>query len=825
MTAPHIHLAFRFHGNFYHSYRGDTPDELGFGKDIRIIRHTIRTLDDLNERGIPICGTWDFENYFSLETIMPAHCPDIITDLQRRVGQGRDEMQLMSYNNGLISAHTAREFEQAIKRGITNPQGSGLRDLFGEGFYPMVRPQEMMFTPIHLKLYPACGIHAISLYYSAIPFNGFSNFIPPLAFEERYNPLTLTYPGIETSMTLMPCYNHGDLIDHLSLRRWLKQMRRQQLALPTPQDLLLLIDVDADDELWFGFDIPLVKNLLATARGLQGMVESILDLDYVRFTTPGRYLADHNPLREVSFGQDTADGSFDGLSSWAEKWSNHELWTGLERGRLLELQARALQPQPDPEVERLLADSLDTRLKLLSTTHFGMSAPVMNLTRENTAYGLVDHLIQTTRQAFELVRPEILPGNFSLLDYPRGTDALGVHYQTSPSRALVRLPLGEGAPADPALQRADGTNLPCAVLESPKQKQLLFVDEFKSAERKDYQILPQTNVLEIANPVQVTTNSLKNEHIQVIFDPNHQPISLLMDGVEFAGADFVSSAVTYIGNLHTISNWQLVQSLSLGVVGIMRVQGEVEISPGKHLQVEREFLLADGLPYLYLSVRVSYPNTEHKGYSREKSKRLQRTYDARWHEVMPSELRPKLAGTQEQPLRVWKHNYCAHISSFDLDYERFSKNDELDSINNQVTAAWLAVSDGSRGLLLAHTADVSSGMAFCPLRTKREGQHKHVRLNPFGSYFGLQYRYATRDTGLGKLIAVAASASDHLQPYAPDYNGCEQSFSLLIAPYSGDRPPETLQADAEAFAYPYAVLNDGEMVKEPEHRRWDDQRY
>jgi hypothetical protein len=27
LTEPRIHLAFRFHGNFYHSYRGDTPDE------------------------------------------------------------------------------------------------------------------------------------------------------------------------------------------------------------------------------------------------------------------------------------------------------------------------------------------------------------------------------------------------------------------------------------------------------------------------------------------------------------------------------------------------------------------------------------------------------------------------------------------------------------------------------------------------------------------------------------------------------------------------------------------------------------------------------
>src|SRR5512136_1490317 len=111
--APDIHLAFRFHGNFYHSYRGDTPDELGFGKDIRVIRHLIATLDDLNGRGIPVRGTWDFENCFSLQSIMPAHCPDLIAALQRRVREG-DEMELMAYNNGLIDAHSAREFEAAV---------------------------------------------------------------------------------------------------------------------------------------------------------------------------------------------------------------------------------------------------------------------------------------------------------------------------------------------------------------------------------------------------------------------------------------------------------------------------------------------------------------------------------------------------------------------------------------------------------------------------------------------------------------------------------------------------------------------------------------
>ena len=87
-----VHLAFRFHGNFYHSYRGDTPDELGFGKDIRIIRRIIEVLDEFNAAGVPVRGTWDIENYFSYEKIMPEHCPDIIESLKRRVADGMDEV-------------------------------------------------------------------------------------------------------------------------------------------------------------------------------------------------------------------------------------------------------------------------------------------------------------------------------------------------------------------------------------------------------------------------------------------------------------------------------------------------------------------------------------------------------------------------------------------------------------------------------------------------------------------------------------------------------------------------------------------------------------
>ncbi len=248
MENPQIYLAFRFHVNFYHSYRDNTPDENGFGKDIKIIRHIIKTLDEYNAKGVAIQGTWDVDNVFSLQNIIPEHCPDIIENWKRRVKEGRDEFQLMSFNNGLISAHTAKEFDDVMQRTISNSDKSGIKDVFGS-FEPMVRPQEMMFTPIHLKAYKQAGIDSISLFNSALPFNAFSNFIPPLSLVERFNPLTLKYDGIEETLTLLPAYNTGDLVDNLSLVKWVKKVRKQQLELPDPVDLMILIDMDADADL------------------------------------------------------------------------------------------------------------------------------------------------------------------------------------------------------------------------------------------------------------------------------------------------------------------------------------------------------------------------------------------------------------------------------------------------------------------------------------------------------------------------------------------------------------------------------------------------
>ncbi len=741
---PRIFLAFRFHANFYHSYRGDTTDELGFGKDIRIIRKIIEVLDHFNAEGVPVRGTWDIENYFSLETIMPEHCPDIIESLKRRVAEGRDEVQVMSYNNGLISAHTASEFDAAVGQAISNEAGSGLRDIFGH-FAPMVRPQEMMYTPMHLALYPRHGVEYISLYYSAVPFNAFSNFVARLPLEQRFNPLTLSYPGIDQTMTLVPAHNHGDIADNVSLRWWLKRLRRKQLAMAEPRDLLLLIDADADDEFWYGFRWPVVTRLLAAARGLQGLVETVRDLDFVTFTTPGEYVKTHRPVGVIQIGQDTADGSFDGHSSWAEKWSNHHLWTGVERSRVLELQTRRLMSflaadRDGQTMEELLEQSRQARLRSLSTTHFGLASPVVNRTRLQTVAGLLQGAVADASRAFELGLERVLEEpaqgadsiEFSLVDYVRGISTDAISYPPKASRALVRLPLSLPAPeaGGVRLLAADGTVRPAGLRpiaggEGAARSELLFVSSMDGEERRDFRI-DCSGGAEGAAPVEVPVSldagSLENGLLELRFDQDMQPVGLGCRGIELADGLLVRSAVNYGGRIAEASRWEVAETgiLGSGVAGFVKLTAEIAFQADgeKRVSLEREFLLASGLPYLYATTRIAYPETRSSNFDKEKARALEREYDGHWREVMPCEVRPALFGSRDRPLRVWKHNYFDHVSHYDLDYGSFSKNREIDSFNNQITHGWVAVSDGDKGVLVAQTAEVNASHAFCPMRTR-----------------------------------------------------------------------------------------------------------
>ena len=102
-------------------------------------------------------------------------------------------------------------------------------------------------------------------------------------------------------------------------------------------------------------------------------------------------------------------------------------------------------------------------------------------------------------------------------------------------------------------------------------------------------------------------------------------------------------------------------------------------------------------------------------------------------------LRPRFEASRERPIRIWKHNWLGRTSSFDLDYASVNpKNAEIDAFNHQVTAGWVAVSDGSRGLLVGQSSDVRTSYAFAPMRLREVEGRQQLQLNPFGTYHGPQ---------------------------------------------------------------------------------------
>ncbi|MCI0480473.1 MAG: hypothetical protein L0213_02655, partial [Candidatus Dadabacteria bacterium] len=331
-TTSKVYVALGFHTNLYHSYRGDTNDEAGFGKDIRTIRKIVETMDEYNKNGSSVRAVWDFDNLFTLEEILPNYAPDIIEDIKHRVDEQRDEVILMSYNNGLASGMTEEELTESITRAVTNPNGSGVMDIFG-AFTPIVRPQEGMTSTGSFGVYKDLGVEAVALYYSAIPFDNLRVFLPPLSVEEALNPLTYKNKKTGDEMTIIPMYNVGDLIENVSLTKWARDIHRMQLEGTVKGDVLLFINFDADDSYWNGYTLPIYLRWLPNTGGLAQLIDEADAADYIEFTTLGDYLKTHKPKKEIFFGQDTADGTYNGYNPWAEKTTSHDYWTALAEDR------------------------------------------------------------------------------------------------------------------------------------------------------------------------------------------------------------------------------------------------------------------------------------------------------------------------------------------------------------------------------------------------------------------------------------------------------------------------------------------------------------
>ncbi len=780
IQMPKIFIAFRFHVNFYHSYRGDAPDESGIGKDIRIIRGILDDLDLLNGEGIPAKGTWDIENHYSLAVLVPKHAPDILERWQSRVANSGDEIEAMSWNNGLVSAQTEEEFRKTMSWTVSNPEGSGLSDLFSE-WAPIVRPQECMFTPSHLRLYPQFGIECVSLYYSSHPFNGFSTHIPLLETDQRYNPLTLSAPGFTETMTLLPSCNHGDLAENLGLRPWVKYLRKKQ----KDRDFLILIDMDADDEFWAGYG-KLAKMITPSAGGLQSLVRSVCDLPYVKFCRPYDYVKNHEPAGSIEFGQDTADGSYDGLSSWAEKRENTRLWTQIARSRAMDRWTRELigKSQTPAGVSENLESALKTRILTQTTTHFGLSSPVMHSGRLKAAEAMTAEAYEFSRKALE----EAAGGT----NGPPETRKVQKNAQrkTEETRKIqfpAKIKSGFAIPLPDS-----GGNWRLTEGASAKKRRVPGESPQRISGIDSSRIL-------VSGPLRFSIN------------PKGR-IGLSLRDVPWLTMRHSGPALRYAGKEPDFVQTDFRPPMVVSE-GLTRMSQKMEASlPSADEPViwHGDFYAADDAPWILADVRVRYPLTPDRPGNKAKARLLTRSWDKRWQEIRPLELEAPFKMSDEAPLRVWKRNSFGDVSRFDPNGEH------LWSMNNQITDPWLAVSGGGKGLLIGCSVVSETNFAFCPIRITG-GSHPGFRLNPFGTYSGAQRRYPSKRTGIA--FFLSSKMASHLDSYAPSYNGGEQRITVLLIPYEGDRPPEKITSAAETFGMPpwpgYLPWKNGTFPKNP----------
>ena len=770
MTDNKIHVAYGFHVNCYHSYRGDTNDNLGFGSDIRIIRKILDVLTGFNKKGIPVKGTWDTENFFSLQKILPEYAPDIIEKMKERVEKYGDENIIMGFNNGALSAMTEDEFCESINLSVTNKYGSGLEDIFGT-CEKIVRPQEVMFTPSQVSLYNKLGIKALCLYYSCVPFDAFRTIVPKLPDEAAFNPVTYSYK--DESLTVIPTYSNADVADAGCLRAWVKDLRKKQESGEINRDLFLFINMDADAIFWETLDIGPLTGKIANTDGIHGLVEEIADLPYIVFDTPGGYLKSHGPAGEISFTHDTADGNFTGYASWSEKPFNRKIWTRIERARMM-----AKVNSNDDK----LSPSFDSRILLLSTTHFGLATPVLNIQREKTALALSDEVISSEASA--------LPA----------TEKLTV-FNTSKSRLqCVQLEIKKKIPDLSCVNvKADNLESFAAVPTSDDCSSAFLMMKFRDV-RDKYEIDVS---FDAEKETPVFGNLLKTDRLSIMFSPEGNIEFVKCDERVIGTSDFLQSFITYENIRYDFEKTKVSQLVLAGDGNGIRIQGEIhlpdEISAGSFTY---DFFKTDFSDAVFVRTTVNYPYTAETTSISTENSALGRFSDMGWTEAVPFQLTPMLDGD----VSVIKRNFMDDISSFRAQSfpECDEKNRFLASFNHQLTGGLVGLYDENGGVVVANARQVLNSMAHCPMRLEKD---KTVRMNPFGTYYGKQRHHFSRakDQVLNVYTLVAAQGKS----IAPSYNGSSETAVLGLYPFSKNGISDDEKAEICAFS-------DGAVISAPE---------
>jgi hypothetical protein len=854
VISPHI--------NYYHSYRGDSKGPSGFGHDVRMMAEILSQIEAIEAGGL--CGgivriTWDYADLFWSVQLQQEYQPDILQKVIERCRAGKDEALIGSWGNVAPSWLDAEEFRVQDAWNLENTMGIGLKQLFSNRVAPYARTQEMMFTQGMIEEYNRLGIEGLCVYYSAIPFDNGRPFLKPrLDWNQRHGLLKFNSTVSDASMLMIPTYGFGDALDHLSIKSWFKEIRQKQETGEIRGHALVNLNFDMDAETWTGMDVPRFLRWMPNTRGLWELAEAVDAFDYVEFANLldviPKLVSSGHVYGETTLKPDVADGCFNGYYNWAQKHGNTKFWTVSQRARYLKCIADNLTgttaPNSEDRVNAFLRHGDDTsdtylrnRLLFTSTTHFGMAMPLNHPHRDTTAALYAWKHYQAAEKAATLALEETVgkilgPSSDSeetprLLVFPvwnRGVTEL--------EQKPVHSPVVVKVPVPPRLV-PDDPNAPCSVTPvSPAGDAPLSAGVYMQKGRSDAtleMVLPPEYLADAgyfigsfapgptsaptagSRRVEATSLALQNDAVALRLSQAGHIASFSWDGLELACPGFLETAVSYGKSPEkaqrvapTRNRVEVLRDGSDGISAAVSVGGEFEIRPGSVGQASKVLTLYAGIPALFVRVEVALPRTEGSATSSTGASSVQTAYDHHWQEVMPCEVKPNLIGAHKA-LRIWKHNFLGRVTCFDLDLRDVDpENADVDCLSSAISDGWMAVSDGSYGLLVGFNALEAANPAYAPIKVRdrgfgdgaREGQQ--IRLNPFGTYYGRQLHHWPDGTGHAQEIVTSIGSTYHST--GPSFNGCTLAFELLLAPYRGDAPPEDVQSLANHVAFPPLAL-------------------
>jgi len=709
-----VNIALSFHVNYYHSNRGDQPDEEGFGGDIRIINSVLDWLDDYPD----VRADWDFDNAFSTDDWMATYSPDILTRINARVGDGRDQVRLMSWNGGAMASSTNDEFTQSMQLAKQSTDA-----VFG-GYVSGVQPQSNMFSPDDIGRYADAGMDFVTLFYSANGFTGPRNDIV-LNGAAAYNPFELGDLTTGRSITAVPVYHHADLLDHGGLRGWANQLNAAY-----DEDTLIVIHFNADGDSWEHFDQELA---------------SIADLPFVEYTTIGDYLATHGQRADVDLPGDVANGLGDGFTSWADKASSHELWTGIEQSRRLEAAAR-LVGAGDPATLQALPSTMEPRLRALSTSNFGLGTPSLHPDRAASAQQYVDEAVEAAQVVFALAEASD-PLDVFELEVVNPRDASG----PTPIPFQLRLPAGVWEGETGLIIDRTGNPLPLranlAGFDAPRNEDIIDVILMM-----DTPALSQTRLTWSYDPG----------------DPTHAVGDLT--AADVPSLPVLGPPMTECRGSNAVASGGQIGS-SLDPWGLRATRNELWLMPtcSATTTVRRSLSKLDSFPGLILEVDATIADPA----------------DA--EDLLSLSLSPLVCADGIADI-TWQ-SYAGTVRSREV-------RDDAAAWNPVSTDGWFAVScdDGSR-IQVAVDATRRSSLGMLSLRNNGgDGL-----LAPLGTLWGKSpWHDAARTGGTGIGDLVTPLIGGQFEPSAPDWAGREVSYRLWI---TADIDPELL----DLFSHPPVV--------------------